>query len=100
MPRSDQPRDERCGARAACNARAHAPTLTIERLLGRVARLADKNRKQVAKEGGIDLILDSLRNGAGTPNLLMAAAWAISNLTAFGACHDGPLRRAPVPPSP
>jgi hypothetical protein len=45
---------------------------------------SDKNRKLIAKEGGVDLVLDCLRNGGGSPDLLLAASWAISNISAFG----------------
>ena len=68
---------------------------------GAIARRADKNRKLVAKEGGVDIILDCLRNGGGSPTLLLAASWAIRNVSAYGAhrsAHPGVHPSRPLTP--
>ena len=56
---------------------------------------ADKNRRIIAKEGGIDIILDCLRNGGTVPSLLLVACWAIRNVAVHGTVFGVALYRKP-----
>jgi len=44
----------------------------------------DKNRKSIAKEGGLDIIIECLKVGQSSPHLLSAACWCIRNISVEG----------------
>jgi len=44
----------------------------------------EKNRRVIAKEGGIEVILDCLRNALSNPSVLIAASWSLRNIAVDG----------------
>ena len=54
----------------------------------------DKTKKQIAKDGGVDVVLDSLRNAGNTASLILKATSAIRAISSFGAAYG--VRRSGV----